>query len=268
MSIPFEDIFRNTDIFNPVSQQTLMEAGKLADMSAGKTVLDLGCGSGSPSLLWASLFGVTVEGYDIGKSYVAYANARAKLLRLEEQARFFCQDLQTFHTTTKYDVVASLGIDLSWMGGRSKAYAAFKNLLKPDGTLIHTEPVWRQKPVPSHVLKALGVAEDSFLTLPETQKLFYEVGVEELRCFVSSKQDWELYVRPISVTMNTLAESHPELAKEAQGVIDGFKAEASFAGEFWDVVLWVLKPVQPWTGMPIKLRSKLNCNLNLHRELL
>lgn len=243
MQIPFEEIFRHTDIFNPVSQQTLLAAGKLAGMSAGKTVLDLGCGDGSPSLLWASLFGVNVEGYDISKTYVAYANARAKLLGLEGQARFFCQDLQTFHSTNKFDAVASLGIDFTWMNGRPKAFTAFRNLLKPDGALIFTEPIWRQKPVQPHVLKALGVSEDSFLTLPETQQFFRGAGFEELGCFVSTKEDWELYVRPIFVTMQALVERRPEMAKEAQAVIDGFKAESGFAGEHWDVALWVLKPV-------------------------
>ncbi|MCW4019236.1 MAG: methyltransferase domain-containing protein [Candidatus Bathyarchaeota archaeon] len=244
MQIPYEDIFRNSDIFNPVSQQTLLEAGKLAGMSSGKTVLDLGCGRGFPSLLWASLFGVSVDGYDLSEAYVEYANARAKLLGFEGKARYFCQDLQTFHCTGKYDFVASLGIELSWLGGgRTQAFNMFKSILKPDGAIILTEPIWRQRPVPPHFLKALGCNEDSFLTLPETKQAFREAGLEELGCFVSSKQDWELYARPIFVTMNALAESRPELAEEVQGAIDGFKAETGFAGEFWDVVLWVLKPI-------------------------
>ena len=137
----------NTDIFNPVSQQILLAAGKLAGMNVGKTLLDLGCGKGFPSLLWASQFGVRVQGYDINESYVEYANARTKLLGLEEQVQYFCQDLQTFHCTAKSDVVASLGIELSWLGGRIQALNRFKEMLNPDSTLILAEPVWRQKPV-------------------------------------------------------------------------------------------------------------------------
>ncbi|MCW4009230.1 MAG: class I SAM-dependent methyltransferase [Candidatus Bathyarchaeota archaeon] len=243
MRVSYEEIFRNSDIFNPVSQQTLLAAGKLAGMSPEKSVLDLGCGKGFPSLLWASLFGVSVEGYDLGESYVAYANARAKLLNLEDKVRFFCQDLQTFHCTGTYDFVASLGIELSWLGGRTQALNRFKDMLKPDGAVILTEPVWRQRPVPPQVHKAFGTKEDSFLTLPETQKLFHEAGFEELGCFVSSKQDWELYVRPVFVTMQKLAQKRPEVANEAQAISNSFKAEADFSGEHWDVVLWVLKPI-------------------------
>jgi hypothetical protein len=62
MSSIYDDIFKYTDIFNPVSLQTLLSAGKLANLGPEKTLIDLGSGKGFPSLFLCSIFGVQVEG--------------------------------------------------------------------------------------------------------------------------------------------------------------------------------------------------------------
>ena len=93
------------------------------------------------------------------------------------------------------------------------------------------------------MLKELGVLEDNFFTLPEMQHVFYEKRFEELGCFISSKGDRELYVRPIFVTMQALTKRRLELTNEAQTVINSFRVEEESSGKYWDVALWVIKPV-------------------------
>ena len=73
MKLSCTEIFRYSDILNPVSPTTLLLAGKLAQLEPEKTVLDLGSGKGFPSLLWASVFGVRVEGFDVNRNYLAYS---------------------------------------------------------------------------------------------------------------------------------------------------------------------------------------------------
>jgi SAM-dependent methyltransferase len=241
MQLYYEEIFKYSDIFNPLSLTTLLSAGNLAGLEPEKTLLDLGSGKGFPSLLWASVFGVHVEGFDLFKSYVDYANSRAKMLNLQGKTQYFCQDLKGYTFNKKYDVVAFLGLDVSIYGDRRKALHCFKTLMKKDGVLIVAEPVWLKKPVPAHVLKALGVGEESFITLPEMQKLLPELGFQELGHFVSSKEDWELYIRPVYVALNEIIKEKPALAAEAQGILDGFKAEYDSAGQYWNMALWALK---------------------------
>jgi SAM-dependent methyltransferase len=241
MPISFEEIFKYSDIFNPLSPTTLLSAGKLAGLEPKKTFLDLGSGKGFPSLLWASTFGVHVEGFDLFESYVDYTNSRAKMLNLSGKVQYFCQDLKGYAFNKKYDVVASLGLDTTIYGDRCKTLNYFKNLMEKDGVLIVAEPVWLKKPVPAEVLKALGVGEDSFITVPEMQQLLQSLGFQELGHFVSSKEDWELYVRPVFVALHEIIENKRELAVEAQGILDGFKAEYDAAGQHWNMVLWVLK---------------------------
>jgi cyclopropane fatty-acyl-phospholipid synthase-like methyltransferase len=242
MRIPFEIIFRNSEIFNPVSQTNLFLAGKLAQMSPDKSVIDLASGSGYPSLLWASVFGIHVDGYDLGKKYVEYANMRAKLLCLDGKVQYLCQDLTDFTPSKKYDVVAALGCDVSIFGGRIQALNRFKNMLNPDGTIIFSEPIWITKPTQPHILKSLNLTQGSFLTITEMQNLFQEQGLRDLWHVTSTKEDWELFVRPIFITMQEYMRAHPDLAQDAQAVIDSFQAEYDAAGEAMEVILWVLKP--------------------------
>jgi hypothetical protein len=97
------------------------------------------------------------------------------------------------------------------------------------------------KPVSSEVLKALGEAEDSLLTEAEMRQLMGESGFQVLGQFVSSKEDWELYVRPVYTAMHEIIESKSELADETQKVMNGLKAECDAVGQHWNMLLWVAK---------------------------
>ncbi len=240
--ISYEEIFKYSDIFNPISLQTLQAVGKLANFAPGKTLVELGCGKGFPALFWASIFGVQVEGFDISQSYVDYSNARAKLLNLSHIASFFRQDLKSFASTKKYDIVASLGVGAEVFGGWSGAFKFFRSLLKDDGVVLFGEPVWTSRAVKPEVLRALQCKEDTFLTLPETRRQLQDLNMQELGLFVASKEDWELYVRPPIIALQEIIKNKPDLAAEAQAFLADFRMEHEAAGISWETVLWVLKP--------------------------
>jgi len=242
MKLSYTEIFKYSDILNPVSSTTLLLAGELAQLGAKKTVLDLGSGKGFPSLLWASVFGVRVEGFDVNRNFVRYANSRAKMLNLSSRVEYLCGDIRESGFHRKYDVVSCLGLGVAQVYGSYRdALKVFKDLLLKDGVLVFAEPVWLVKPVSSKVLKALGEFEDSLVTKPEMRELLRESGLRELGSFVSSKEDWEIYVRPIFLAMQEIIESKGKLAGEAQRVIDGFRTECDAVGQHWDMVLWVVR---------------------------
>jgi SAM-dependent methyltransferase len=240
--ISYEEIFKYSDIFNPISLQTLQAAGKLANFAPEKTLIDLGCGKGFPALFWASMFGVQVEGFDRSQTYVDYSNARAKLLNLSNLACFFRQDLKSFVSTKKYDVVASLGVGAEVFGGWFSAFKFFRSLLKDDGVILYSEPVWTSRPVKPEVLGALQCKEDVFLTVPEVRRQLLDLNLQELGFFVAPKEDWELYARPAIIALKEITKNKPDLAAEAQAFLSGFKMEHEAAGKDWEMVLWVLKP--------------------------
>jgi len=217
-------------------------AGKLARLEPKSTILDLGSGKAFPSLLWANTFGAQVEGFDINRNYVEYANSRAKMLNLSHRVKYSFEDIRELRLGRKYDVVASLGLGVAQVYGNcSDALKIFKDILHEDGILILAEPVWLAKPVSSEVLKALGEAEDSFLTEAGMRQLMGESGFQVLGHFVSSKEDWELYVRPVYTAMHEIVESKSELADEAQKVMNGFKAECDAVGQHLNMLLWIAK---------------------------
>ena len=242
MKLSYTEIFKYSDILNPVSPTTLHLAGGLAQLGPKKTVLDLGSGKGFPSLLLASVFGVRVEGFDVNKNYVRYANSRAKMLNLSGRVEYSCGDIRETKLSREYDVVASLGLGIAQVyGENSDALKIFKTILHKDGILILAEPVWLMKPVSSEVLKALGEAENSLLTEAEVWQLLGESGFQVLGHFVSSKEDWELYVRPVCTAMHEIIENKSELADEAHKVMNSFKAECDAVGKHWNMLLWVAK---------------------------
>lgn len=242
MELSYDEIFKYSDILNPISPNTLFSAGKLAELEPKKVILDLGSGKGSPSILWASMLGVQVEGYDLSRNYVEYANSRARMLNLSHRVKFFCKDVKELKVTREYDVVASLGLGITQVyGDISDALKKFKTMLPEGGFLILAEPVWLVKSISSEVLKALGEVEDSFLTRFELQQLIEKLGFQVKGYFVSTKEDWELYIKPVYIAMREIIESKSELAEEAQRVMNGFKAEYDAVGQYWNMVLWVVK---------------------------
>lgn len=242
MKLSYTEIFKHSDILNPVSATSLLLAGKLAELEPKSIILDLGSGKAFPSLLWANTFGARVDGFDIDKNYVEYANSRVKMLNLSHRVKYSCEDIRELRLDREYDVVASLGVGVAQVYGEySDALKIFKTLLRKDGILVLAEPVWLAKPVSSEVLKALGEAEDSFLTEAGMRQLMGESGFQVLGHFVSSKEDWELYVRPVYTAMHGVIESKNELADEAQKVMNGFEAEYEAVGQHWNMLLWVAK---------------------------
>jgi cyclopropane fatty-acyl-phospholipid synthase-like methyltransferase len=242
MRLSYTEIFKYSDILNPVSPAMLLQAGKLARLEPGKTILDLGSGKGFPSLLWASVFGVQIDGFEINEKYVEYANARARMLNLTHRVNYSCKDIKELKFDKKYDVIASLGLGISQVyGGIRDAFESFDEMLDKQGVLIFAEPVWLVKPIPQEVLKTIGEAENSFPTKPEMQQSIEACGFKVLGNFAASKEDWELYVKPINIAMNEIIKGKKELAGDARKVLNGFKAEYSAANKYWDMILWVAR---------------------------
>jgi cyclopropane fatty-acyl-phospholipid synthase-like methyltransferase len=217
-------------------------AGRLAQLEPKNVILDLGSGKGFPSLLWASAFGARVEGFDINKDYVEYANSHAKMLNLSHRVKYSCEDVRELRLERKYDVIACMGLGIAQVyGNYSNALKIFKAMLRKDGILILAEPVWLKKPVSSELLKVLGEAEEHLLTEAELWQLMGESGYQVLEHFVSSKEDWELYVRPVYVAMQEIIRSQSEIAEEAREIMNDHKAEFDAVGQHWNMLLWVAK---------------------------
>jgi hypothetical protein len=68
-----------------------------------------------------------------------------------------------------------------------------------------------------------------------------ESEFKELGNFVSSKEDWEIYVRPTYVALQEIIERESPLEDEAKRVLNGFRTENEIVGKYWNMVLWVAR---------------------------
>lgn len=244
MNISFNDIFKYSDILNPISPSTLFQAGKLAGLDANKIILDLGSGKGSPSILWASLFGVQVEGYDFGSAFVQYANSHAELLNLSHRVKFYCKDIKELKVTRTYDVVAFLGLGITHIFGNSHtALKQLRTMLHKDGVLFLAEPIWLANDIPLAIRENLDAAEEGFFTKSELLQIVEHCGFQIKESFDSLKEDWEVYIRPVNYAMREIIKNTSELAEEAQVVINNFKAEYDAVNQYWNMVLCVAKAI-------------------------
>ncbi|MFZ0455685.1 MAG: class I SAM-dependent methyltransferase [Ignavibacteriaceae bacterium] len=77
---------------------------------AGKTFLDVGCGTGLYSIEFAKNNASEVTGIDISSNMIKICEGRAEKENVKEQCKFYMGDLLTFNPDTKYDVVIGIGL--------------------------------------------------------------------------------------------------------------------------------------------------------------
>ena len=63
------------------------------------------------------------------------------------------------------------------------------------------------------------------ITKSELKELMENIGFQVKGSFVSKKEDWELYIKPVNLAMIEIIDNDSELAEEAQLIINSFKAE-------------------------------------------
>lgn len=242
LNLSFNEVFKYSDILNPISGTALLVAGKLAQLEPQNKILDLGSGKGTPSLLWASVFGVQIEGYDLNETFVEYANKRANLLNLAHRVKYYAKDVKALHVRRPYDVVSWLGVGIAHIYQNLRnGLRHLKTMVRSSGFMMFAEPIWLQKSIPSDVLEGLGISEGSFRTQSAFQKMIEEVGFQVKGCFLSSKEDWELYINPVNQALRELVENKGNLATEAERMMKGFKAEYDAVGRYWNMALWILR---------------------------
>jgi 2-polyprenyl-3-methyl-5-hydroxy-6-metoxy-1,4-benzoquinol methylase len=115
----------------PIDEQVVLQAVTWK----GKTVLDVGCGTGLMCKLAVEAGAKHVTGIDFSPTAIAAAKAIRKHSNLEfKTAHLFAQK-------GHYDIVMALGT-LEHIDEPLKALRRMKNLLAPGGTIVITSPNW------------------------------------------------------------------------------------------------------------------------------
>lgn len=112
------------------------------DLSAGKTLLDVACGSGGPALRIAASTGCSLVGIDLHEQAIATAKSLAAQRNLKERAEFYAVNAseQLPFPDARFDAITCIDA-VNHLPDRPLVIAKWARLLKLGGRLLFTDPV-------------------------------------------------------------------------------------------------------------------------------
>lgn len=124
------------------------------ELSSGKSLLDVACGSGGPALRITTLTGCSVTGIDVHEEAIATGNSLAVQRGLTERAHFRVADAgaQLPFPASSFDVITCIDA-INHLPNRPAVIADWARLLKPGGRLFFTDPITVTGPLSSEEIK-------------------------------------------------------------------------------------------------------------------
>jgi len=114
----------------------------MLNLSAGKMLLDIACGSGGPVLRIADRTGCSVVGVDVHEQAITTATSLASQRGLSERAQFQVADATAPLPFSDASFDAIVCIDaINHLPNRPRVLADWARLLKPCGKLLFTDPI-------------------------------------------------------------------------------------------------------------------------------
>ncbi|MGZ6589132.1 MAG: class I SAM-dependent methyltransferase [Solirubrobacteraceae bacterium] len=168
-----------------VGQNSWLTVGELErfvsrlQLRSAARLLDVGCGSGGPSLCVACLTECQVVGVDLYDEAVAEGNRLAHEAGLEERASFVQADASDTLPFEDASFDAILCIDaINHLSDRSRVVGDWARLLRPGGRLLFTDPIVITGILDSEEI-ALRTSIGYFLFVPagETERLLVNAGL-------------------------------------------------------------------------------------------
>jgi SAM-dependent methyltransferase len=114
----------------------------MLNLCAGKTLLDIACGSGGPVLRIAERTGCSVVGVDVHEQAITTATSLSSQRGLSERAKFQVADATAPLPFSDASFDAIVCIDaINHLPNRPRVLADWSRLLKPCGRLLFTDPI-------------------------------------------------------------------------------------------------------------------------------
>jgi SAM-dependent methyltransferase len=112
------------------------------NLSAGKTLLDIACGSGGPALRIVSTTGCSLIGIDMHQDAIATAKALADTRGLTDKTDFRVADAaeRLPFADGSFDAITCIDA-INHLPNRPRVIAEWARLLKPGGRLLFTDPI-------------------------------------------------------------------------------------------------------------------------------
>ena len=154
------------------------------DLSSGRPLLDIACGSGGPALRIAERTGCSVVGIDVHEQAIATANSLAAQRGLAEHAQFQVADATTQLTFPDAGFDAITCIDaINHLPNRPSVIADWARLLKPGGRLLFTDPITVTGPLTNdEIAVRSSIGFFLFVPLGYDKRMIEQSGLRLLVC--------------------------------------------------------------------------------------
>ena len=198
------------DFLNPISDEGFATLTDALELSEGRRVLDVACGTGEMLVRWALACGIRGIGVDASllsirraeasraarapDSHIEFRHARGETLVPEELGRF--------------DVACLVGASWIW-GGWSATLDAMLRFATPGGILVLGDPHWLLDPPPEY-LRAEGLKRADFLSLGQDLEAARSRGLQLVTMVGSSLDDWDRYEMLQARALDRFARQHPD----------------------------------------------------------
>ena len=125
--------------FHIGGRKSTIELAKMAQLSEGDKVLDVGCGLGGPARTLVEEFGVLVDGIDLTSEFCAVANELTRITGLSEGAKFSQGNALNLNCESgSYDVVWTQQSCMN-IEDKRQMFAEVNRVLKPGGAYVFQE---------------------------------------------------------------------------------------------------------------------------------
>ena len=177
------------------------------DLSTGKTLLDVACGSGGPALRIAGSTGCSLVGIDIHEQAIATAESLAFERNLQRRAEFCLVNAseQLPFPEARFDAITCIDA-INHLPNRPRVIAEWARLLKPGRPLLFTDPVTVTGPLTNEEI-AVRSSAGFFLFVPRDydKEVIAQSGLRLLEC------------RDVTANMATVAEKR-HAARELRSI--------------------------------------------------
>lgn len=139
----------------PLTDELLRLGCKGLDIGSAPRVLDLCCGNGVASRFMAVEFGAHCTGIDMSEDLLRQGREQALAAGLQEQLDFVNADARHVELPNhSFDLVLALGGTLTYTG-RPEGLERIRQLLKPGGSLLLSDLIYLDSPIPDAVSRFL-----------------------------------------------------------------------------------------------------------------
>jgi len=238
MAIELPPLHEDMVFLSPISEE---RAAGFVDwlaggLTAGATLLDVGCGWGELSLRVAAAAPQgRVVGVDLDEQSLEVARRRARERHLDDRTQFLPGD-GAITGPDEVDALVAIGASQVWGQGTEElqplpyvaALSGIRDRVRLAGRVLYGEGICSRSPTPEATAPLAG-RDDEFVTLPELLDLAVEHGFAPIAVQEASQDEWDAFESGFTAHYATWLATHepdhpdaPEVRERARRQRDAY----------------------------------------------